>query len=169
MLDRVRQVCDFMRQPPYPDIHRTVSTFVTYASAFIASQRSLENKSATPPNVSRHGESEMPLESGLDNSAGMAPIVQGSAPPEVNSYRSDSLPPRLATKAPDTVSTSSGEKAPTATMQPPASSAQPRWPSVLELPNWGVSNPIVESLGLFEEEQADMFDFLPLMTSASQD
>lgn len=41
-------------------------------------------------------------------------------------------------------------------------------PGTVEFPNWTLSNSIADSFGLFEEEQNDIFDFLPVMPSVSQ-
>ncbi|KAL3476498.1 hypothetical protein BJX99DRAFT_270489 [Aspergillus californicus] len=38
VLQRVRQILDYLKQPPYPDIHRTVQIFVNYAGALLAEQ-----------------------------------------------------------------------------------------------------------------------------------
>ncbi|CAI7673827.1 unnamed protein product [Penicillium manginii] len=157
LLERAEKICDFLKQPPYPDIHRTVSIFVNYARALIASQCPQSNDSGEGPHVSEQGD-------------GSVPSYRGADSPMPNPPPSTALEyPRYRTGASIPVSKDSG-MAPlpsndtTATARPPLS----RLPDTMEAPNWTMSNSIADSFGLFEEGQNDIFDFLPMMPSMPQ-
>ncbi|KAK5796280.1 hypothetical protein VI817_005565 [Penicillium citrinum] len=156
LLERAEKICDFLKQPPYPDIHRTVSIFVNYARALIASQRSQSNDSTEGPNpnVSDQGDGSVPSYSGPDSPVPNAPPL---APLEYPRYRSSTSIP--TNKDPSMAPLSNNDAA--AATRPPL----PRLPDTMEAPNWTMSNSIADSFGLFEEGQNDIFDFLPMMPS----
>ncbi|KAJ5491011.1 hypothetical protein N7539_002578 [Penicillium diatomitis] len=159
LLERAERICDFLKQPPYPDIHRTVSIFVNYARALIASQRSHSSD-----RQSNHS-TELHAPSGSDHDA-------------VSSYRDAENPTHVdpPTGSPEdsqqrvnlsmgadrysNVNGVAGSDAATASRP-----VFPRLPDTMEAPSWTVSNSIAESFGLFEEGQNDIFDFLPMMPS----
>ncbi|OQD85890.1 hypothetical protein PENANT_c009G00376 [Penicillium antarcticum] len=156
LLERAEKICDFLKQPPYPDIHRTVSIFVNYARALIASQRPQSSDGADAPNMSDQGDGPHP--SYCDG-----PMVDAPAPPAVGPL-DDRYKHGLNTqtdKDSNMVSMPSGD---TSAPRPPLS----RLPGTMEAPNWTVSNSIADSFGLFEEGQNDIFDFLPMMPSMPQ-
>ncbi|KAG0155020.1 hypothetical protein PDIDSM_593 [Penicillium digitatum] len=155
LLARAERICDFLKQPPYPDIHRTVSIFVNYARALIASQRPQSNHSTDLPMMSHQNEG--PIFEGAGN-----PMINGPPPSEVGPlddlrYRTGST--IQAGKDSNMVSMSSND--PSAVARAPVS----RLSGTMEAPNWTVSNSIADSFGLFEEGQNDIFDFLPMMSS----
>jgi hypothetical protein len=154
LLDRAEKICDFLKQPPYPDIHRTVSIFVNYARALIASQRPQSNDSTEGPNVSEQGDGHLPSYRGPASPMQTAPPL---APIDDHRYRTGTAVP--SDKDPNTVSIPGSDAA--ATSRPPL----PRMPDTMEAPNWTMSNSIADSFGLFEEGQNDIFDFLPMMPS----
>ncbi|KAE8378094.1 C6 transcription factor [Aspergillus bertholletiae] len=159
LLERVHHICEFLKQPPYPDIHRTVSLFVNYARALIVSQRPCSHDSADAPDMPERADLPEPLSGRPD-----APVVttppSGLAPLEDTSYRPGATFP--GDKDTGAVSMPSSDKA--AISRPPLA----RFASTLEAPNWTMSNPIADSFGLFEEGQNDLFDFLPVMPSLPQ-
>ncbi|KAG2419998.1 hypothetical protein HFD88_004795 [Aspergillus terreus] len=154
LLERAQQICDFLRQPPYPDIHRTVSIFVTYARALIADQR--------PP---LSPDAEIPNASDADNTRTTAPqaSLTNLAPPAglagLEDPNNRSGPAMYHGGREGMVSISGNDKP--AVCRPPL----PKIPGAVEVPNWTLSNSIADSFGLFEEEQNDIFDFLPVMPS----
>ncbi|KAB8207034.1 hypothetical protein BDV34DRAFT_211911 [Aspergillus parasiticus] len=160
LLERVHHICEFLKQPPYPDIHRTVSLFVNYARALIVSQRPRSHDSADAPNMPEHGDVQEPLSRRLDAPVDTTPPT-GLAPLEdTASYRPGAAFP--GDKDPSAVSMPSSDKG--AISRPPLS----RLAGTMEAPNWTMSNPIADSFGLFEEGQNDLFDFLPVMPSLPQ-
>ncbi|KAI3148352.1 hypothetical protein CBS147325_3505 [Penicillium roqueforti] len=158
LLERAEKICDFLKQPPYPDIHRTVSIFVNYARALIASQCPQNNNSTDVPIVS--GQSEGPPFQGADNPMINGPPPSGVGPLEDLRYRTG--PTIQADKVSNMVSMPSSD--PSAVARAPVS----RLSGTMEAPNWTVSNSIADSFGLFEEGQNDIFDFLPMMPSIPQ-
>lgn len=155
LLERAEKMCDFLKQPPYPDIHRTVSIFVNYARALIASQRSGSHDS-DPPNLSSQGDATMASYSPVENAPQLASL-------EGPRYRVGTAVP--SDKDPTLISMPNSDAAAAATAaRPPL----PRLPDTMEAPNWTMSNSIADSFGLFEEGQNDIFDFLPMMPSLPQ-
>ena len=154
LLDRAERICDFLKQPPYPDVHRTVSIFVNYARALIASQRPQSNDSTEGPNVSEQGDGHVPSYRGPDSLMQNAPPLE---PLDDHRYRPGTALP--SDKDPSMVTMPGSDAA--ATTRPPL----PRMPDTMEAPNWTMSNSIADSFGLFEEGQNDIFDFLPMMPS----
>ncbi|KAE8325455.1 hypothetical protein BDV39DRAFT_194414 [Aspergillus sergii] len=160
LLERVHHICEFLKQPPYPDIHRTVSLFVNYARALIVSQRPRSHDSADAPNMPEHGNVQEPLSGRPDAPVDTTPPT-GLAPLEdTTSYRPGAA--FAGDKDPSAVSMPSSDKG--AISRPPLS----RLAGTMEAPNWTMSNPIADSFGLFEEGQNDLFDFLPVMPSLPQ-
>ncbi|KAB8278173.1 hypothetical protein BDV30DRAFT_223124 [Aspergillus minisclerotigenes] len=160
LLERVHHICEFLKQPPYPDIHRTVSLFVNYARALIVSQRPRSHDSADAPNMPEHGDVQEPLNGRPDAPVDTTPPT-GLAPLEdTTSYRPGAAFP--GDKDTSAVSMPSSDKG--AISRPPLS----RLAGTMEAPNWTMSNPIADSFGLFEEGQNDLFDFLPVMPSLPQ-
>lgn len=157
LLERAEKLCDFLKQPPYPDIHRTVSIFVNYARALIASQRPNSRGSADGPNISEQGDGPVPSYQGQDSAMENAPPL---APMDDPRYRTGTGFP--SDKDPNLIPMSNNDA--TSAPRPPLS----RMPDTMEAPNWTLSNPIADSFGLFEEGQNDIFDFLPMMPSLPQ-
>ncbi|KAJ5940996.1 MFS multidrug transporter [Penicillium verrucosum] len=158
LLERAEKICDFLKQPPYPDIHRTVSIFVNYARALIASQRPQSSHSADVPIMP--GQNEGPAFEGSNN-----PMINGPPPSGVgplDDLRSRTGPTIQADKDSNMVSMPSSDTS--AVARAPVS----RLSGTMEAPNWTVSNSIADSFGLFEEGQNDIFDFLPMMPSMPQ-
>ncbi|KAJ5228159.1 hypothetical protein N7489_008867 [Penicillium chrysogenum] len=157
LLERAERICDFLKQPPYPDIHRTVSIFVNYARALIASQRPQSNHSTDVPILAQN---EGPPFEGAGN-----PMINGPPPSGVGTlddlrYRTG--PAIQGDKDSNMVSMPSSD--PSAVARAPVS----RLSGTMEAPNWTVSNSIADSFGLFEEGQNDIFDFLPMMPAMPQ-
>lgn len=148
------QICEFLKQPPYPDIHRTVSIFVNYVRALIASQHPPSDDDADFPSLSESVDGQAPYPSGQDGPTNNSLAPSGMDPLDDASYRP--APPVQADKDPGMTSIPADR---TATARP----APPRLPETMEAPNWTVSNTIADSFGLFEEGQNDIFDFLPMM------
>ncbi|KAL4760392.1 Zn(II)2Cys6 transcription factor [Aspergillus foveolatus] len=138
VLQRVRQILEYLKQPPYPDIHRTVQIFVNYAGALLAEQD-------------------------LCNDHGQAGAAQPSRTPEVNSTpRSEfitSIPEQAAENPMIRMEKYTDLTAPL----PSESRPEPVLPRLLgfDIPNWNLTAPIADSFDLFEEGQTDIFDFLP--------
>lgn len=146
LLERAEKICDFLKQPPYPDIHRTVSIFVNYARALIASQRQ-ENSENADVHVSNMNDTS---EQGEERSS----PSYSRAPPDTDNLvgNQPSIPP----PPPPPIGVSS--------FPPPAPAAISRLLSeTMDAPNWTMSNSIADSFGLFEDGQNDIFDFLPTM------
>lgn len=158
LLERADKICDFLKQPPYPDVHRTVSIFVNYARALFASQPTHSNGSAEVPDVSEQGDGSSPPYRGSDHSIVNAPPSGLSALGDPR-YRPGA--PLQSDKDPNMASMPSSD---TVAPRPPL----PRLPDTMEAPNWTMSNSIADSFGLFEEGQNDIFDFLPMMPSIPQ-
>ncbi|KAF3398110.1 hypothetical protein F1880_005993 [Penicillium rolfsii] len=159
LLERAEKICDFLKQPPYPDIHRTVSIFVNYARALIASQRPLSNDrqsngSTEATHMSEQGDGPVPSYRGPDSPMQNAPPL---APLEDTRYRAGTAMP--SDKDSNIVPMSGGDAA--SITRPPV----PRLPDTVDAPTWTISNSIADSFGLFEEGQNDIFDFLPMMPS----
>ncbi|KAL4894703.1 hypothetical protein BDV59DRAFT_192180 [Aspergillus ambiguus] len=154
LLERAQQICDYLRQPPYPDIHRTVSIFVTYARALIAHQQphTGQNTVMTDMNESDSIGSSAP-EASMTNLAPSAALPGLDDP----SHRGG---PAIYQGVEKGMDSTNGSDKPTASRPP-----LPKIPAAVEVPNWTLSNPIADSFGLFEEEQNDIFDFLPVMPS----
>ncbi|KAJ5161547.1 C6 transcription factor [Penicillium capsulatum] len=157
LLERAERICEFLKQPPYPDIHRTVSIFVNYARALIASQRPRSHESPDGPNASEQGDGSVPSYRGPDSPTENAPSLATLDDPR---YRPGTALP--SDKDPGMVPMPGSDA--TATTRPPL----PRLPDTMEAPNWTMSNSIADSFGLFEEGQNDIFDFLPMMPSLPQ-
>lgn len=157
LLERAEKICDFLKQPPYPDIHRTVSIFVNYARALIASQRPQSNDSTDGPNVSEQGEGPVASYRGPDSPMENAPPLASLADPQ---YRIGAALP--SDKDPNMVPMTSSDAS--TTNRPLLA----KMPDAMEAPNWTMSNSIADSFGLFEEGQNDIFDFLPMMPSLPQ-
>ncbi|KAL4787025.1 hypothetical protein BJX76DRAFT_354635 [Aspergillus varians] len=141
VLQRVRQILEYLKRPPYPDIHRTVQIFVNYAGALLAEQNLCSKDSSSQP----------------DASAPLRPAEIGSAPrPEFNPTGiidpSAENPMLRVEKSADLTAPSSAEPRP-----------EPVLPRLLgyDIPNWNLTAPIADSFDLFEEGQTDIFDFLP--------
>ncbi|KAJ5950609.1 uncharacterized protein N7479_009022 [Penicillium vulpinum] len=158
LLERAEKICDFLKQPPYPDIHRTVSIFVNYARALIASQRPQSSHSTDLPLMDDQNEGP-PFER-ADNPMINGPSSSGMGPLDDLRYRTG--PTIQADKDSNMVSMPSGD--PSVMARAPVS----RLSGTMEAPNWTVSNSIADSFGLFEEGQNDIFDFLPMMPSIPQ-
>ncbi|KAJ5291608.1 MFS multidrug transporter [Penicillium angulare] len=152
LLERAEKICDFLKQPPYPDIHRTVSIFVNYARALIVTQRSKSHDIADGPNVSEQGDGSMPSYQGPDSPMENAPPL---APMDDPRYRPGTGAP--TDKDPNMVTMPNND---------PAAVPRPsllRLPDTMDAPNWTMSNSIADSFGLFEDGQNDIFDFLPML------
>lgn len=157
LLERAERICEFLKQPPYPDIHRTVSIFVNYARALIASQRPQSKDSADGPNLSEQGDGPLPSYRGPDSPVENDPHLTSL---DDSRYRNGASLP--SERDPNMVPMPGSDAA--ATTRPPL----PRLPDTMEAPNWTMSNSIADSFGLFEEGQNDIFDFLPMMPSLPQ-
>lgn len=159
LLERAERICDFLKQPPYPDIHRTVSIFVNYARALIASQRPLSSHSSDGPIMNDQNDGPHPEYQGPHSPMINAP-APGVGPLDDPRYRAG---PAIQTDKDTNMVTMPSNDISTA-----AKAALPRIPGTMEAPNWTVSNSIADSFGLFEEGQNDIFDFLPMMPSMPQ-
>ena len=158
MLERAEKICEFLKQPPYPDIHRTVSIFVNYARALIASQRSQNSDKCTDgPNSSNPGNGPVSSYGGPDTPIHNGPPMATLDDPR---YRAGTALPN--DKDSNMVPLPNADT--TSATRPP----HLRLPDTMEAPNWTMSNSIAESFGLFEEGQNDIFDFLPMMPSLPQ-
>ncbi|KAF9888611.1 hypothetical protein FE257_008543 [Aspergillus nanangensis] len=159
LLERAQQICDYLKQPPYPDIHRTVSIFVSYARALIADQRSSQCENRGDLQRSSHHDEQTPgrQDPRLSNLEPPPELVQLEDDP--NYGRSSGSAPSQGGKEGGVMTGGSGGM-----FKPPL----PRIPGAVEVPNWTLSNSIADSFGLFEEEQNDIFDFLPVMPALPQ-
>ncbi|KAJ5418963.1 MFS multidrug transporter [Penicillium crustosum] len=135
LLERAEKICDFLKQPPYPDIHRTVSIFVNYARALIASQRPQSNHSADVPIIS--DQNEGPTFEASNNPMINGPPPSGVGPLDDLRYRTG--PTIQADKDSNMVSMPSSD--PSAVARAPIS----RLSGTMEAPNWTVSNSIADS------------------------
>ncbi|KAL4961038.1 uncharacterized protein BDV14DRAFT_211419 [Aspergillus stella-maris] len=140
VLQRVRQILEYLKQPPYPDIHRTVQIFVNYAGALLAEQDLCSSDGAAQPGVAAPSRPEV-------NSVPRTEFnPTGTLDPPTDN-------PLLAVdKEADLTAPSSAEPRP-----------EPVLPRLLgyDIPNWNLTAPIADSFDLFEEGQTDIFDFLP--------
>lgn len=183
MLERAEKIRDLLRQPPYPDIHRTVSIFVNYAHALIASQRRQDSTDSTETTEQQQHQSQRlgddrPSSSSYRNATdNINPGVQVQNP--LSNAAGMGLDPRdhhgdnnrgpVGTNHVPTINVTNKEPnvmsaVPDETARPPLS----RLPEI-EVPSWGVmSNSITDSFGLFEDGQNDIFDFLHTMPSIPQ-
>lgn len=141
VLQRVRQILEYLKKPPYPDIHRTVQIFVNYAGALLTEQDLCNNDSSNP----QHG-AAAPLRSPEIDSASTSDFNQTGAGP------SSENPMLRVEKEADLTASSAAEPRP-----------EPVLPRLLgyDIPNWNLTAPIADSFDLFEEGQTDIFDFLP--------
>ncbi|BCS24976.1 uncharacterized protein APUU_41420S [Aspergillus puulaauensis] len=141
VLQRVRQILEYLKQPPYPDIHRTVQIFVNYAGALLTEQDLCNNDSSNP----QHG-AAAPLRTPEIDSASTSDFNQTGAGP------SSENPMLRVEKEADLTASSAAEPRP-----------EPVLPRLLgyDIPNWNLTAPIADSFDLFEEGQTDIFDFLP--------
>ncbi|KAJ5664174.1 MFS multidrug transporter [Penicillium longicatenatum] len=138
LLERAEKMCDFLKQPPYPDIHRTVSIFVNYARALIASQRPGSHDS-DPPNSSSQGDATMASYSGPDSPMENAPHLTTLVGPR---YRVGTGVPN--DKDSHLMNMPNHDAAP-APASAPARPPLPRLPDPMEAPNWTMSNSIADS------------------------
>ncbi|KAL2827885.1 hypothetical protein BJY01DRAFT_134955 [Aspergillus pseudoustus] len=142
VLQRVRRILEYLKNPPYPDIHRTVQIFVNYAGALLAEQDLCNNdttvqsgsEASKPSDISHTPSSEFNL-------------AEMPGPPAENSHAR--------------VDRESDLTAPLPTYPRPEP-ALPRVPP-FDIPNWNLTAPIADSFDLFEEGQTDVFDFLPTL------
>ncbi|EHA28061.1 hypothetical protein ASPNIDRAFT_131182, partial [Aspergillus niger ATCC 1015] len=153
LLERAQLICDFLKQPPYPDIHRTVSIFVNYGRALVASQRGHGEYCADVIKPSEQTNGQFSLGRGAYGVPVDVSTSSGMPSEQVN-YPADAMTPqpekeRGAAGVPNAERTAPGRQLPA------------RLPGPMEAPNWSMCNPIADSFGLFEEEQNDIFDFLP--------
>ncbi|KAL3259863.1 hypothetical protein BDQ94DRAFT_181239 [Aspergillus welwitschiae] len=160
LLERAQLICDFLKQPPYPDIHRTVSIFVNYGRALVASQRGHGEYCADVIKPSEQTNGQFSLGRGAYGVPVDVSTSSGMPSEQVN-YPADAMTPqaekeRGAAGVPNAERTAPGRQLPA------------RLPGPMEAPNWSMCNPIADSFGLFEEEQNDIFDFLPMMPSIPQ-
>ncbi|KAL4804995.1 hypothetical protein BDV18DRAFT_23632 [Aspergillus unguis] len=136
VLQRARQILEYLKQPPYPDIHRTVQIFVNYAGALLAEEDQLSN----------------------DNSQSR---VAARYPNDKNVPRANINPD---TPDPSETSILQVERDVDLTAPPSVEPRpEPVLPKLLgfDMPNWNLTAPIADSFDLFEEGQTDIFDFLP--------
>lgn len=170
LLERAQQICDFLREPPYPDIHRTVSIFVTYARALIADLHQHQHHRPKPPSDQN---ADMPDADAPDGHGHDRPAAEPNS--NLSHLAAPELPQQLEASSPRGGSAlypgvqgtpmsmaGGGYDKPagtTVTSKPPL----PKIPGAVEVPTWTLSNSIADSFGLFEEEQNDIFDFLPAM------
>ncbi|GAQ42574.1 C6 transcription factor [Aspergillus niger] len=160
LLERAQLICDFLKQPPYPDIHRTVSIFVNYGRALVASQRGHADYCAEVIKPSEQANGQFSLGRGTFGVPVDVSTSSGMASEQVN-YPAGAMTPQA-----DKDSGAAG--VPNAERTAPGRQLPARLPGPMEAPNWSMCNPIADSFGLFEEEQNDIFDFLPMMPSIPQ-
>nr|XP_001401317.2 C6 transcription factor [Aspergillus niger CBS 513.88] len=149
LLERAQLICDFLKQPPYPDIHRTVSIFVNYGRALVASQRGHGEYCADVIKPSEQTNGQFSLGRGAYGVPVDVSTSSGMPSEQVN-YPADAMTPqpekeRGAAGVPNAERTAPGRQLPA------------RLPGPMEAPNWSMCNPIADSFGLFEEEQNDIF------------
>lgn len=137
VLQRVRQILEYLKQPPYPDIHRTVQIFVNYAGALLAEQDLCNNDSGNP----------QPVAAPLRNS-------------EIDSASTSDFNPRAGPSSENPMLRVEKEADLTASSEPRPEPVLPRLLGY-DIPNWNLTAPIADSFDLFEEGQTDIFDFLP--------
>lgn len=138
VLQRVRQILEYLKQPPYPDIHRTVQIFVNYAGALLAEQD-------------------------LCNDHGQAIAAPPSRAPEVNSTPRSEFTTSIPEQAAENPMIRMDKDTDLTAPLPSESRPEPVLPRLLgfDIPNWNLTAPIADSFDLFEEGQTDIFDFLP--------
>ncbi|KAL4862165.1 hypothetical protein BDV12DRAFT_203314 [Aspergillus spectabilis] len=141
VLQRVRQIMEYLKQPPYPDIHRTVQIFANYAGALLAEQDLCSNDGNVQPGAA---------------APSTTPEVARAARPEFNP--TGMLGPSVENPLLQ-VDRNADLTAPSSTEPRP----EPVLPKLLgfDIPNWNLTAPIADSFDLFEEGQTDIFDFLP--------
>ncbi|KAH8691676.1 putative C6 transcription factor [Talaromyces proteolyticus] len=161
LLERAEKICDFLKQPPYPDIHRTVSIFVNYARALIATQRRETEDHGNDIILSEQCDQLSPSNNGSDSV-----MVNAQPLPAREGMLEDTYYQGCSNTQPNKNSQSSSvvNGGISSTARPPNS----RFPESMDAPNWTMSNSIADSFGLFEEGQNDIFDFLPTMPSIPQ-
>ncbi len=137
VLQRVRQILEYLKQPPYPDIHRTVQIFVNYAGALLT-EEDLCNSDSSNPQPGAAAPSRNPE---IDSASTSDFNPTGVADPMLR-----------VEKEADLTASSATEPRP-----------EPVLPRLLgyDIPNWNLTAPIADSFNLFEEGQTDVFDFLP--------
>ncbi|KAL2849756.1 hypothetical protein BJX68DRAFT_95382 [Aspergillus pseudodeflectus] len=140
VLQRVRRILEYLKNPPYPDIHRTVQIFVNYAGALLAEQ-DLSNNESTVQSGSES--SNQPEVANTPRSEFNMAAMPG--PPTEGSHARVDRETDLTAPLP---------------AYPRSEPAQPRVPP-FDIPNWNLTAPIADSFDLFEEGQTDVFDFLP--------
>lgn len=188
LLHRVQQISDFIKLPPYPDIHRTVSIFVRYAGALTANRGSCHTAGG-PHSSHQQPDSRAHSHSGAHAQAHAH--VHGQThggtnaryePSMLQHYPSTGAHANLSGRASeDTAIPAAGTGPGTGTGGGNGQASANGNPNVsagagagagsgtgapivsMEVPNWTLSTPIADSFGLFEEGQADVFDFLPAM------
>ncbi|RAH82364.1 hypothetical protein BO86DRAFT_361209 [Aspergillus japonicus CBS 114.51] len=159
LLERAQLICDLLKQPPYPDIHRTVSIFVNYGRALVASQRGQGDDCFHVHGETRRANEQLVLDKDLDGNK--VHMSSASAPSEQPSYGATEAI-HQGVKDTDLLSIPNTDRS------APPRQFPPRPPGPMEAPNWNLCHPIADSFGLFEEEQNDIFDFLPAMPSMPQ-
>ncbi|KAL4978980.1 hypothetical protein BDW66DRAFT_6681 [Aspergillus desertorum] len=139
VLQRVRQILEYLKQPPYPDIHRTVQIFVNYAGALLAEQDRCSND---------HGQTG---------------VAQPLRTPEANSTPRSEFTTGIPDQAAENPLIRMEKDTELAAPLPSESRPEPVLPRLLgfDIPNWNLTAPIADSFDLFEEGQTDIFDFLP--------
>ncbi|KAL2810147.1 hypothetical protein BJX63DRAFT_328645 [Aspergillus granulosus] len=142
VLQRVRRILEYLKNPPYPDIHRTVQIFVNYAGALLAEQDLCNNENT----VQSGSELSKPAE------------VSNSPRSE---YNLAAMPGPLGESSHARVDGEADLAAPLPTYPRPEPALQ-RVPP-FDIPNWNLTAPIADSFDLFEEGQTDVFDFLPTL------
>lgn len=158
----MQQISDFIKLPPYPDIHRTVSIFVRYAGALTANRGSCQPSSlrVDRAHASATARTHEQYESTVLEAPASQTIGHGSSSENL-SAPSDAA---LHAGAAGAGSAASANGNPTVNPAGPGAGVGPGGPVMgMEVPNWTLSTPIADSFGLFEEGQTDVFDFLPTM------
>ncbi|EAW11087.1 fungal specific transcription factor domain-containing protein [Aspergillus clavatus NRRL 1] len=152
VLQRAQQICEILKQPPYPDIHRTVSIFANYASALFADRSAASNTSATVTSN--------------DADALLYPTQPtNDSRPEFDlvTMPHDQVPEQSSQRNAQTHGESLSEE--TRLAEPRSDPPLARLLGEMNIPNWTLSTSIADSFDLFEEGQSDVFDFLPAMPS----
>ncbi|PKY09044.1 putative C6 transcription factor [Aspergillus campestris IBT 28561] len=165
LLEKAEKICDYLKQPPYPDIHRAVSLFVTYARALISNQ-CLHPDSTDISDQCVGQESSGAREPDLSLMNLPPPPPAAAAPPRDPppvDCQGPMTGPTIAQTDKDAASNPANDRA-----VPPLRTPVQGLPGTVEFPNWTLSNSIADSFGLFEEEQNDIFDFLPVMPGMPQ-
>ncbi|KAL3458965.1 hypothetical protein BJX64DRAFT_210776 [Aspergillus heterothallicus] len=142
VLQRARRILEHLKNPPYPDIHRTVQIFVNYAGALLAEQDLCRNESTVQSGSEVSKPSEIPNTPSSDFNLAAIP-----GPPNESSHARVDREANLTAPFPT---------------YPRPEPALPRVPP-FDIPNWNLTAPIADSFDLFEEGQTDVFDFLPTL------